>query len=77
MYRYLDTTADKKTDSQAGRQMGTGTDGHTFIFKSYFNKKKIVVLEQGIARTQSSTMRNHEFELPTFGAIVQMSATQV
>jgi len=35
------------------------------------------VIYQGIARTQSPTIRNYAFELPTFGVIVGVNPTVV
>ena len=40
-------------------------------------KVKIIDNNQGIARTQSPTNKNYAFELPTFGAIVGVSQTEV
>ena len=36
-----------------------------------------IVDNQGIARTQSPTYKNYALELPTFGAIVGVSQTEV
>ncbi len=36
-----------------------------------------IVDNQGIARTQSPTNKNYALELPTFGAIVGVSQTEV
>ena len=40
-------------------------------------KVEIIDNNQGIARTQSPTNKNYAFELPTFGAIVGVSQTEV
>ena len=39
--------------------------------------KVIIIDNQGIARTQSPTNKNYALELPTFGAIVGVSQTEV
>ena len=36
-----------------------------------------IKVDQGIARTQSPTNKNYALELPTFGAIVGVSQTEV
>ena len=36
-----------------------------------------IIDNQEIARTQSSTIKNYALELPTFGAIVGVSQTEV
>ena len=38
---------------------------------------KILIIHKGIARTQSPTNKNYALELPTFGAIVGVSLTEV
>ena len=40
-------------------------------------KVEIIDNNQGIARTQSPTNKNYTLELPTFGAIVGVSQTEV
>ena len=39
--------------------------------------QKILMIYEGIARTQSPTNKNYALELPTFGAIVGVSQTEV
>ena len=41
------------------------------------DKVEIIDNNQGLARTQSPTNKNYALELPTFGAIVGVSKTEV
>ena len=41
------------------------------------NMRLVLLIHQGIARTQSPTNKNYAFELPTFGVIVGVSRTGV
>ena len=49
-------------------QLGLGSVGST---------QRIPIMYKGIARTQSPTNKNYALELPTFGAIVGVSQTEV
>ena len=40
-------------------------------------RQKFLMIYKGIARTQSPTNKNYALELPTFGAIVGVSQTEV
>ena len=44
---------------------------------NYTLNSDAIILDQGIARTQSPTNKNDAFELPTFGVIVGVSRTEV
>ena len=41
------------------------------------SSNKLIIVYQGIARSQSPTNKNFALELPTFGAIVGVSQTEV
>ena len=41
------------------------------------DKVEIIDNNQGLARTQSPTNKNYALELPTFGAIVRVSQTEL
>jgi hypothetical protein len=46
-------------------------------FRYTFYSTQVPYVYQGIARTQSPTIRNYAFELPTFGVIVGVNPTVV